>query len=492
MKSNLKQSIWIALISIIFSSCTNTVEKLPESVILNIQNRIDYGLNGAIAIGIIDKNGVRYYNFGKRDSSGAEVNEHTIFEIASITKTFTATLLADQVIKGSLTVDDPVNEFLPDTIQVPILGNQEITLGHLSDHTSGLPRRIPSSFLEKSNNTDSDQIVVTYDFVSNYTPVRAVGKAFEYSNLATGLLGHVLSLQTGKTYEDLLSEIITTPLGMSETKITSDEQMKSNHAEGRNVFGPVKNRKFPLAVEGAGAIRNSTSDLVKYLSAQLGYTETPLKPAFELTHEKRHEIANTSWGSEDMALGLGWFYPPSANGEVLCHLGTTAGHKSYIGFNKLTKKGIVVLSTGAKPTELRFYLSGISDSLSTIKPVLTIELIKRIDTEGIEVTRKFISNSVINNLDTFDYNERRINRLGYSYLEENIDASIMIFEINIRLFPDNPILYNSYGEALRKKGRLEESLKNYRKSVELNPNNQQGISAITELEKELESKLIDK
>ena len=89
-------------------------------------------------------------------------------------------------------------------------------------------------------------------------------------------------------------------------------------------------------------------------------------------------------------------------------------------------------------------------------------------------------------MEEFSYGSYPLNRLGYSYLNKNnIDASLSVFEINIKLFPDSWNVYDSYGEALRKIGRLQESHENYRKSVELNPENQSGLNAITELEEEL-------
>jgi CubicO group peptidase (beta-lactamase class C family) len=204
MGSYLNRSIWLTVITIVFSSCSTQTDSLPDDVVQNIEKRIEYRLNGAIAIGIIDQNGIRYYNFGSRDSLGAEVNEHTIFEIGSISKTFTTTLLADQAINGDLKLDDPINKLLPDHVEVPVLGKQPITLGHLSDHTSGLPN-LPGN-LKPANpkNPFADYSPSQmYEFISSYTPTQEVGATFEYSNLAFGLLGHVLALHVGKTYEDL-------------------------------------------------------------------------------------------------------------------------------------------------------------------------------------------------------------------------------------------------------------------------------------------------
>src|SRR6056297_134232 len=485
MKSYLNRLIGLAVIAILFTNCSRQTDPLPDDLTQNIEKRIEYGLNAAIAIGIIDQKGIRYYNFGSRDSIGSEVNENSIFEIGSITKTFTATLLADQALNGDLKLDYPINELLPDHAEIPVLGKQQVTLGHLSDHTSGLPN-MPGNFRPANpKNPFADYTPSQmYEFISTYTPTQEVGANFEYSNLAFGLLGHALSLHVGKTYEDLVSEVITDPLGMSETKITFDEQMIKNLAVGKNEFGQSTQNWNFSTLAGAGAIRSSTADMIKYLSAQLGFTQTSLKQAFELTHHKRHEMYRVRRGDNPLGMDLGWIIYTKSDSNNLWHGGSTGGYTSYIGFNKTLKKGVVVLATGHDPSDIGSYLM-YSDSLKEIKRSLSTELARIIDLAGPEKAKTFFEDSVINNLEEFSYGSFPLNRLGRIYLEENIDASIAIFEINIRLFPNAWNTYDNYGEALRKKGRLEESLKSYKKSVQLYPKNLSGLNSITELEEEM-------
>ena len=166
------------------------------------------------------------------------------------------------------------------------------------------------------------------------------------------------------------------------------------------------------------------------------------------------------------------------------HGGSTGGYTAYTGFNKTMQKGVVVLATDHDPSDIGAYLM-YSDSLKEIKRSLSTELARKIDLVGPEKAKAFSQDSVINNLQEFSYGSFPLNRLGRIYLKENIDASIAIFEINIKLFPNDWNTYNNYGEALRKKGRLEESLESYQKSVQLNPENQTGLNLITELEEEM-------
>jgi tetratricopeptide (TPR) repeat protein len=211
-----------------------------------------------------------------------------------------------------------------------------------------------------------------------------------------------------------------------------------------------------------------------------------LNKAIELTHRKRHDKYPEQEGDDPIAMGLGWIITTTSEGDIYWHNGGTGGYRTYIGFNKLLRKGVVVLATGDDPSNIATYLL-YSDSLKELKRSLSTELAQKIDQQDVEIAKTFFEDSVVNNLEEFSYGSYPLNRLATSYINENnVDASIAIFEINIKLFPESWNVYDSYGEALRKIGRLQESLENYQKSVELNPQNQSGMNAIAELEQELE------
>src|SRR5687768_3507958 len=135
---------WALLV--LFLGCQEQpTDDLPANVVLSIQNRIDNGITPSIVVGVIDNKGPRYYCFGKKSHTDSVVNEHTIYEIGSISKVFTGILLAHQSESGKVDIKDPAQKYLPSTVQIPKRGGKEITLGNLSDHTSGLPR-MPDNF----------------------------------------------------------------------------------------------------------------------------------------------------------------------------------------------------------------------------------------------------------------------------------------------------------------------------------------------------------
>ena len=338
-------------LALIVVNCRQPAGTFDDRIIASIEKRIENEFNPSIALGIVDKNGSRFYNFGKTSSDGKPVDEHTIYEIGSISKVFTATLLAQQVIEGAVSLNDPINQYLPSKIKVPVLGSNEITLGNLSDHTSGLPRLPQNLVPVNPKNPYADYTVdQLYSFISTYQPIREVGSEYEYSNLAQGLLGHIIALNQGVLYEELLIKNIATPLGMEETKITFDQNMRDHLAIGHSNGAETENWDLPT-LAGAGAIRSSTSDMLKFLSANLGLTETPLLASMELSHEIRHSKAG------DMRVGLGWHVKNGEDGDVIWHNGGTGGYRAFVGFVDELDKGVVVLTNSSVSVDdIGFYL----------------------------------------------------------------------------------------------------------------------------------------
>ncbi|MCI4671882.1 MAG: serine hydrolase [Bacteroidia bacterium] len=352
----------IGMLSIQLAFGQSLEQDLPKEVVEAIEKRVEKAYTPSVAIAIIDSSGVRYYNFGKAAVVGPKVNENTIYEIGSISKVFTAILLAQQVLDGDLKLDNPINDYLPENAQVPVMGKKEITFGNLTDHTSGLPR-MPGNFTPANpyNPFADYSIEQLYEFISTYTPTRKVGDAYEYSNLAQGLLGHILAKNKEMSYEDLMVKIIADPLQMANTRITFTEDMKKHLALGHSAGSVVANWDIPT-LAGAGAIRSSTSDMAKFISANLGYVESPLYEAMKLSHEKRHNKAGK------MSVAMGWHIKKGKEGNVIWHNGGTGGYRTFTGFVKETGKGVVLLTNSSQGSDdLGFRILDSESELAKIK-----------------------------------------------------------------------------------------------------------------------------
>ncbi len=324
---------------------------LPIEVVQKIERLISEGITPSVALATIDSSGVQYFNFGKTTFEGTEVDKNTVYEIGSISKVFTSILLAKKVLEDDLKLNDEISTLLPDSVIVPIIGDVEITLGNLSDHTSGLPR-MPMNFKPANpNNPYADYTVnQLYDFIATYEPVRSVGSEYEYSNLAVGLLGHLLAVKDNITYENLMVRDIAEPLKMNDTRIEFTKGMKDRLASGHSGGAIVENWDIPT-LAGAGAIRSSTSDMAKFISCNLGYIDTPLREAMEFSHKPRHQKAGT------MSVAMGWHIKKGEKGNVIWHNGGTGGYRAFAGFVKETGKGIVLLTNSTTGLDdIGFYL----------------------------------------------------------------------------------------------------------------------------------------
>ena len=180
-----------------------------------------------------------------------------------------------------------------------------------------------------------------YDYLSNHKLGFKPGKHFEYSNLGFGLLGHILELRAGKSYEELVVSRICAPLGMDDTRITLTSSMKQRLAQGHNAgLAPVPNWDF-LALAGAGAFRSTANDLLKFLQMCLDPADTPVAAALKMTlAERRPRI-------DQRDVGLGWFVSSRFGDELIWKSGGTGGYATFIGYSTKTRRNCILLSNAA-------------------------------------------------------------------------------------------------------------------------------------------------
>ena len=313
---------------------------LSDEVKSNIKARIDNGTNPGIVVGVLDADGPHYYSVGVKSLTTKEpVDENSVFEIGSITKTFTGIILADKVIHGDMKLDDPLQKYLPKGVTAPSRNGASITLVNLSNHTSSLPR-MPGNFNpENASNPFADYTEKQmYDFLTNYALTRDIGSQYEYSTFAQGLLGHIMATKSGISYEQLMINVIAKPLDLSDTRISLTTLMKKNLAMGHAEGKQVENWDL-TSLAGAGAIRSTAVDMMKYLKANMGITKSNLYPAMQLSHNHSRPE-----GSLPM-VGLGWhMMNADDNKEIVWHNGGTGGYRTFIGFIKGENKAVVVLS----------------------------------------------------------------------------------------------------------------------------------------------------
>ena len=299
-----------------------------------------------IVVGVIASGERRVITYGHLETGDARpLDGNTIFEIGSETKVFTSLLLADMVQRGEVALSDPVAKYLPPGTRVPERNGRSITLVDLATHTSGLPR-LPSNMSPKdSANPYADYSVEQlYQFLASYQLTRDIGSEYEYSNLGGGLLGHVLALRAGTSYEELVESRICTPLRMNSTRVTLTPEMKARLAAGHDEsLKTVENWDLPT-LAGAGALRSTANDMLTFVAANLGYTKSPLAPAMAAMLKVRRPA-----GQSGLEIALGWHVYTTGGKEIIWHNGGTGGDRSFMGFDPKTGVGVVLLSNTETP-----------------------------------------------------------------------------------------------------------------------------------------------
>jgi serine-type D-Ala-D-Ala carboxypeptidase/endopeptidase len=301
-------------------------------------------VNTGLAIGIIDKGKVSTHFYGVvKKGSDIKPDKNSEFEIGSITKTFTAIALLEMQEQGLLKVTDPISKFLPKNVKVPTYDGKEITLENLVTQNSSLPC-LPDNFnkaVKDPENPYADYTVKDlYNFLNSYKLTRPIGSKYEYSNFGFGLLGHILALKAGTTYEDVIKKEICDKLGMNNTCITLSTDQKKRMAQGYTMEGKAtKNWDIPT-LAGAGAIRSTISDMLKYLHANITKSNSTLRKAIQESHIVKFEEKNHNQAS-------GWVILNVADKDVIFHNGGTGGFRSFLGFFKGTETGVVILSNSA-------------------------------------------------------------------------------------------------------------------------------------------------
>jgi serine-type D-Ala-D-Ala carboxypeptidase/endopeptidase len=321
---------------------------IPEPVKQFVLNQIVGKSNASLVVGLLDPNGTKIFGFGNiSKTNNVPVNGNTIYNIASLTKTFTTLVLADMVNEGVINLDDPIEKYLPYNVTVPQYNGTKITLGDLATHTSGLPFMPSNIWL---NNTIGDlnpdyNSTQMYQALSNTTLLSEPGTKFLYSDFGLGLLGNILSLKEGGIpYEQLVKDRILDVLGMNDTKITlSENDIENRFPVGHLNGSEIETPEVPDVIAGAGAFRSTVNDLLKYLSANLGLIHTTLDEPMQLQHLIQHPSISANPMNYSEYVALGWRVLTDFGSETLTHTGSINGWNAMIGFTPANQIGVVLL-----------------------------------------------------------------------------------------------------------------------------------------------------
>ncbi len=312
-----------------------------DDLTLMLRYLVEDGEAPGAVLGVRDPDGsTRVVQYGIAGPDGLRLGPDAVFEIGSITKTFTGTLLADMVLKGEVSLDDPVSKYLPAEVQVPSRNGREITLLDLATHRSALPS-VPDDMRTPGRDVADWEYTVedAYAFLSGYELPREPGGKREYSNFGFGLLSHVLSRVGGASFPRLVSERILEPLDMDRTGFAEGDGVPEGMVTGHRNGDPVRYRTRWEILDGAGALYSTAGNLLKYADALIGPAESDAERAVQFAAE-----IQGSAGEEGGGQGLGWgtaVFP--GEHPLVGHSGGTVGFSARLMVMPATGTATVLL-----------------------------------------------------------------------------------------------------------------------------------------------------
>jgi len=318
-------------------------EKVNALVKPYMENRIFQ--SASIGISLKGKTWIRH--FGKlSESNPVPAKDDTIYEIGSVTKVFTAILLADAVKNRSgFELDQTIGQYIPGLQESNPDVASHVTLKQLSQHMSGLPR-MPDNIVpaDPNNPFAGYDRKLLHKFLETVKLTNPPDKKNEYSNLAVGLLGDILASESITDYQTLVQQRIFDPLKMTESGVSLSESSSRRLAPPHN-SALVEDQAWDFdALAGAGSIRSTANDMLRFIQANLKPEDSEIGKAINLAWEK-----SLPAGKDHFAMGLGWMI--AGDGSTRWHNGQTGGYHSVVFLNRDLDAGLVLLSNTAT-TEL--------------------------------------------------------------------------------------------------------------------------------------------
>jgi serine-type D-Ala-D-Ala carboxypeptidase/endopeptidase len=346
--------LFIFCVSLTFKPKLSEKYKISSDTILDsVVNReglkfVKDSTHVSLAIGIYDKGKIYTYGFGSTNKHGNVLpTANTIFELGSITKTFTGILLAQAVVDRKLRLNDEVSRYLGGKCANLTFKKAPVRIIHLANHTSGLPKNLtnyqglsPEQIL-KDHKSYSEQKFL--DALRKIVLTKKPRTSYSYSNADIQLLGIILEKVYGLSYAELVNKLITTPNHMEHTRLTSDAG-SSNVTHGYNADG----QQMPFcdqwkSIPAAGYLTSSVNDMLKYIQLNI---EEGSNAAVSLSHQPT--FFRTDEDSAD--IGLCWFSKSVGGYKQISHAGGTFGTTSFCLIIPELKKGVICFANDTGPT----------------------------------------------------------------------------------------------------------------------------------------------
>lgn len=447
------------------------------------------------SVGVVKDGQIYRFNYGRTAKDKDEVpSEHTLYELGSVTKTFTSIILANAVLEKKVSLDDDIRRYLKGDYPNLEYNGKPIRLLHLVNLTSSLPNNMPDiSSLKRSDSIFYAVVKLNEhygreDFFRDLHSVKldtVPGLVPRHSNAAAELLGFILENVYQTSYEALVKKYITGPLKMEHTYLTVPADQSALLAKCYNEKGLTQPYIIPNA-GAAGGMKSCMDDMVRYVSFQLDENNAAVK----MTHQ-------VAWGDVNtFALGLNWFMGTFDGKRQVRMDGTTFGFTSYCLLYPDLHFGVFLMTNEcASNSTIQDKLAGIAKNIFEenyytaaerssdgfgFSPSINL-LVSELNKRGFDHASD-VAAELAKSRPTFKLDENETNIWAYALMRKGKKVEALeIFKLNTGLHPDSWNAYDSEAEGYENVGDTNNAIKFYNRSLELNPQNTNAVEQLKRL-----------
>jgi serine-type D-Ala-D-Ala carboxypeptidase/endopeptidase len=457
----------------------------PDPVQALVDDFVASGKSPGVSVAVIRDGRTSFHNAGLANrETKLPASEHVAYEIGSISKTFTSLLLSHAIGEGRARIDDDIRKHLPPGYDNLVRDGRAVTLRDMVTTTSALPDNIPDWMATLGKLPPAELFPAITKLLADYDQPRflaelktaqlvdAPGHLPRHSNVSSQLQGFVAERLYGAPYEALLARFIEKPLGMGAGGAAIPP---SRLAIGYGNDGAPRPALDMPVIRAAGGLRYSSADMARYVAAHIAARD----PAMHRTHQPLFGTPETS------AIGFHWVIAKTADSQTyLRHSGGTFGQSSYCDFYPAQRYGVVVLAnSGSAQNTAQALADAIHEALfGAPKGLKALEV--ALDANDYADVPGTIA-AIKARHPELHLTEDRMNAWGYILLQQQKrpQAARGIFAWNAAAFPDSWNTHDSLAEAIAATGDKAGAIAEYRKSLELNPANDNGREMIEKLEK---------
>ncbi|WP_298897201.1 serine hydrolase [uncultured Psychroserpens sp.] len=432
------------------------------------------------------------YGYADVDTK-TKVTAQTGFNIGSISKTIAAWGIMKLVEEGKIDLDAPAENYLTRwKLPESEFDSKQVTVRRLLSHTAGLSLHgYPGWTPDDRLSTIEESLNGRNNGPGRVEMIMEPGTKWKYSGGGYTILQLIMEEVTGQKFEDYMQAQILKPLGMTNSSYKIDKTILKNSSFEYDNFGERIDFELFTAQAAAG-LHTTIEDFTRFAYASLFAYKNNKKYNSVLTSSTLKDMMQPAPASND-SYGLGYQVQsiPGVSYTLKGHGGANTGWHAFFRVNPDTNDGFIMITNGGSGHNIyrqvfcdwiQWKTGASMGNRCIIKPSIAAKLKTIIDAEGIDNLASAYNNLKLNNADAYNFSEDILNSFGYYYMSrKEIDKAMAIFKLNVDQFPESSNVYDSYGEALLTNGNKEEAIINYKKSVELNPANTNGVQVLKNL-----------